>query len=111
MAIQTATTTVMLLREPGARSRSSTNTASLREVHRKRHGRPALKQPPFMEVTNILKTKMYNLTDEEQVPIIKDWLGREGLQLIKTFMNPKKETCQRARDLFSMRNLNIAIED
>ena len=78
-----------------------------------RHGGSALKQQSFkwnasedgvevlnfkMEVTNILQMKMYELTEEEKVPIIKNWLGREGLQLIKTFTN---ETCKTARGLFS----------
>ena len=38
-----------------------------------------------MEVTNILETKAYELTDKEKAPLIKKGLGREDLQLLKTF--------------------------
>ena len=40
-----------------------------------------------MEVTNILKTKMYKVTAEKKAPIFKNWLGTEGLQFIQTFVN------------------------
>ena len=53
-----------------------------------------------MEVTNIVKTKPYELTDEEKVPIIKNWLGKEGLQLLKTFTNEEKETVEEQIDSF-----------
>ena len=56
-----------------------------------------------MEVTNILQTKMYEMTEEEKVLIIKDWLVREGLQLIHTFKNSEKETCKKQRDIFHVR--------
>ena len=46
-----------------------------------------------MEVNSILKTKTYELT-EEKVLIIKNQLGREGLQLIKTITSEKKKTCK-----------------
>ena len=52
-----------------------------------------------MEVTNILQMKMYKLPKEERVPIIKNWLGREDLQLKKTFINAEKETCKTGRGL------------
>ena len=32
---------------------------------------------------------MYKITKEEEVPMIKKGLGKEGLQLIQTFMNPR----------------------
>ena len=53
-----------------------------------------------MEVTNILQTKTYEITGEKEVPIIKDWLGREGLQLIKTFTNFEKEACKTVKGCF-----------
>ena len=55
-----------------------------------------------MVVANILKTKKYELTDEEKVLVIKNWLGREGWQLKKTFTNEKKENCNTAKGLFSV---------
>ena len=45
-----------------------------------------------MEVTNILQIKLYEMTEDENVSIIKIWLGIEGLQLIQTFTNLQKET-------------------
>ena len=44
----------------------------------------------------------YELTIEDKVPIIKNWLGREGLQLINTFTNSDKETCKTAEGLISL---------
>ena len=35
-----------------------------------------------MEVTNILKAKAYELTDEEKVLVMKNWLNWKGFQLI-----------------------------
>ena len=45
----------------------------------------------WMEVIKILETKAYNLTDEEKALVVKNWLGREGLQLIKSSTNEEKE--------------------
>ena len=42
---------------------------------------------------NILETKAYKLADEEKAPVIKNWLSRESLTLMKTFIN--KEKCKR----------------
>ena len=47
VVIQAATATVMALREADAGPRSGANTAIPREVHRERHGGPALKEPRF----------------------------------------------------------------
>ena len=44
-----------------------------------------------MKVTNISRMKAYELTDEVKVPVIKNRLGMEGLQLIKTYMNEENE--------------------
>ena len=52
-----------------------------------------------MKVTNILLTKTYEVTEEEKVPIIKNGLGREGLQLIQTFRNAEKEACKTVNGL------------
>ena len=67
-----ATAVVMILREVDAGLRSGASIANLREMHRERYGRSALKQPSSnwnvtdkyvellnfeMEVTNILQTK------------------------------------------------------
>ena len=75
----------------------SGNMARKGETWRQRHRRPVLKQMSLnwnapdkymevlsfnMEVTNILQTKMYTLTEDENVPIIENWLSREGLQCL-----------------------------
>ena len=44
---------------------------------------------------------MFKVTEEEEVPIIKNWLGREGLRFIQTFTNNWKETCKTVKELFS----------
>ena len=51
--------------------------------------------------------KMYRLTEEEKVPIIKNWSGREGLQLIKTFTTAMEETCKTTRGLFSILSVKL----
>ena len=56
-----------------------------------------------MDVTNILKQKL-ELTGEEKVPVNKNQLGRDGLQLIKTFTNEEKEKGKTAKGLFSILN-------
>ena len=50
-----------------------------------------------MEVMNILETRAYELTDEENVPVTKKWLGQQGLQLIKTFIHEEKKKCRTAK--------------
>ena len=42
-----------------------------------------------MEVLNVLETKAYELSEEEIVPVIKNWLGWKDLQLIT--LSPKKK--------------------
>ena len=87
------------------------------ESHIWRHSGPVLETPMFswmmediyvelmnyeMEVTNILETKVYELTDEEKVPVIKHWLDQEGLQFIKMFPHEKHKNCKTAKGLFSI---------
>ena len=50
----------------------------------------------------ILETKMYELTDEKKIPVIKNWLGREGLKVNKMFTNEEKEICKTAERLLSV---------
>ena len=47
-----------------------------------------------MEVTNILETKAYEITGEDKVPVIRNWLGWEDLQLKKTFTNEEHENAK-----------------
>ena len=48
----------------------------------------------------MLQAKMYKLTEEEKIPGIKNLFGREGLQLIQSYTNSKKEACKTAEGLF-----------
>ena len=43
-----------------------------------------------LEVTNILKTRAYEINGKERIPIINNWLGKEYLLLMETFMLEKK---------------------
>ena len=54
-----------------------------------------------MEVTNILQTKTYELTEEETPLIIKNWLVREGLHLLLTFTNSEKKAYKTVDGLLS----------
>ena len=44
-----------------------------------------------MEVANVLQAKAYDLNDKEKVSIIKNWLGREGLQFIQSLTDTGNE--------------------
>ena len=83
---QAATAVVMVMKETDTGTISGVNIASLRDVHRQRHGGPALKQLSFnwsapdkyvdllnfeTEVTNTLLTKMYDITEEEKSPYLR----------------------------------------
>ena len=61
---------------------------SYRKPQRQRHVRPVLEKPSFdwdsqdryvklmnfeMKVMNILETRVYEITDEEKVPLIEHW--------------------------------------
>ena len=55
-----------------------------------------------MEVTNIHLINTCEVNEEEKVIIIKNWIRREGLQLIETYMNYEKEACKTAEVLSTM---------
>ena len=122
VAIQAAMAAVMVMMEVDAGPTSGTNAVSSGEACRHRHGVPALRQPSFnwntpddyvellsfeMEVTNILQARTYKLTEDETVPIIRNWLGREGLQLIQTLINSKKVAYKRVEGMFSSQSENF----
>ena len=46
-------------------------------------------------------TNSYNIQDNEKVPITLSWLGREGLQFMKT-LSEEKEKCETSMGLFSV---------
>ena len=49
----------------------------------------------------------YNLDQMEKVSIIKNWLGREGLQLIGTLTQDEQKACNNEKGLFDMLNKKI----
>ena len=78
-------------------------------------GGPAIKQPTFnweaydkytklktlrLEVNNILTT--YNTPQTEQVPMVKNWLGRKDLQFIESLTSTEKDKCSTLEGLFKM---------
>ena len=57
-----------------------------------------------MKVKNIFMTKSYDISDNEGVPIIMNWLGCEGLHFIQTLANEELDTCKSSTDLFNIVN-------
>ena len=55
-----------------------------------------------IEVTNILEMKTYELANDENVQVIKNWFWWEGLQLIQTVSEEEKEICKTARGFYSI---------
>ena len=55
--------------------------------------------PDFkLEVTNVMQN--YNLGQRGKVSVIKNWLGREGPQLIATLTQDEQEICNNEKGLF-----------
>ena len=86
MAVQVAVVVMMVLRDTEAGS-WPTASVSHRQAHRNRHTRPTLAKPAFnwgakdgyieprnleMEVLNVHTTKMYEVLEEQRVPVIKN---------------------------------------
>ena len=51
-----------------------------------------------LEVNNVLST--YNTPLTDKLAIVKNWLGRKGLQYLETLMSTEKETCNTVEGLF-----------
>ena len=94
VVIQAAMSAVMTQKGEDTGPSIGTNMANRGKVHRTRYGRQGLRQAVFdlkapskyvellhfeIEVTIIVQTRVYKLNDEENCPVIKCWLGREGL--------------------------------
>ena len=43
---------------------------------------------------------MYNTPQTDKLVLVKNWLGRKGLQYLETLMTIKKETCNTLEGLF-----------
>ena len=48
-------------------------------------------------MNNILST--YNTPQADKLALVKNWLGRKGLQYLETLMTAEKETCNTLEDL------------
>ena len=83
-------------------------------------GGSAIKQPTFnweaedkynelntfkLEVNNILST--YNSPQNDQLAMVKNWLGRRGLQFIEVLTNEEKTTCNTLDGLFETLNIKF----
>ena len=58
-----------------------------------------------LEVSNMLQN--FNLGQTERVLNIKNWLGKEGLQLIATLTQEEQEACNDKKGLFKTLNKNF----
>ena len=100
VAIQVASAVVRAMKEADLPPKSHIRRSSQKEPHRPRQAGPMMSQQAFdrkalesyvelfnseMEVANILQVKVCDLDDEVKLFIIKNWLGREGLQPIQNF--------------------------
>ena len=78
-------------------------------------GSPAMKQLMFswnaqdkyselktfmLEGNNILST--YNMPQTDKLVLVKNWLGRKGLQYLETLTTAEKETCNTLESLFEI---------
>ena len=76
-------------------------------------GHPAIKQPTFdwnmqdkyselktfqLEVNNILST--YNILQTDKLVLVKNWLGRKGIQYLEMLTGAEKETCNTLEGIF-----------
>ena len=57
------------------------------------------------EVNNVLKS--YNIPDIEKIAIIKNWLGRKGLQLLETLTQAEQDKCKTTKELFITLNSKL----
>ena len=62
----------------------------------------ALEKPSFNWNAPDKYVELFNLTGEEKVLFIKNWLDKKGLQLIKSFTSAQKETHKTAKRLASI---------
>ena len=82
-------------------------TTNLREPHQKRHGRLVLEMALFNWNVQgryvkllIFETKAYELSKEVKVPVIKNWLGQDDLQLIKCSQMKRKINVKHQKEFF-----------
>ena len=113
-AVKVASAVMMALSDTDAGPQPTT-VASHRELQRQRDGKLILEKSSVdwdvqdkyvepmnfkVEVTNILETRVYEQTDKENIQVIKNCLGQDGAQLIKTFTHKEKDKCRTAKGFF-----------
>ena len=82
------------------------------EVQGPKLGGPAMKQPQFnwevadkntewevfvLELRNMLST--YNTWEQEKIAMVKNWLGRKGLNYVESLMEGEKQACDTLQGL------------
>ena len=87
-----------------------------------RRAGPALGQPTFnwkasnkykelqnfkIDVNMIFMTNTYNAQENDKVPSILKWLGREGLQFVQTLNDVEQEKCKTSKGLCKMLHENF----
>ena len=51
-----------------------------------------------LEVNNVLS--IYNIPQTDKLGVVKNWLGRKGLQYLETLMTAEKEACNTLEGLY-----------
>ena len=82
LAIPVAIASVMVMKEADAGLTSGANTVNLASFNWNAPDKCIELLSLEMEVMNILQIMTYKLDEEKIVPLIKNWLGREELNLI-----------------------------
>ena len=49
----------------------------------------------------------YDIQNKENIPVMLSWLGREGLQFVKTLKDEEKEKCKTSMGLFESLSQNF----
>ena len=115
--IRVATMALRAMREADSLAKPHTRRSILEENQRPRQAGPIMSQPGFswkvpdryvellnfeMGVANVLQSEAYDFSEERKVPIIKNWLDRDGLSFIHTLKNIEKEACKSSTGLFNV---------
>ena len=112
-AIYAATMVLRATREENPSAKLHTDRRMPEEHQIQREATPMMSQPVFnlkvpnryvkllsfeMEAANVLQTEVYDISEERKVPILKNWLGREGIQFIQTLTQTEKGHAKAQKD-------------
>ena len=116
VAMQAATVVMMAFRDTEMGSQPAT-IPNQWENQRQRNGGLQVEKPRFnldmpdrhvellhfqLDVMNILETRAYKIDDEQRTPVIKNWLGWEGLLLMETVKEEEKKKCKTTKGSLSV---------